>query len=1594
MESLLTTIANYLWRQSWQIALLVVAVGLASWALRNRSAHVRYLLWLLVLAKCLTPPVVEVPLAVLPERGPPAVASIISTTPPQEEMAQTSVEERLPPTPTSAAQEPLHLATRQWLAVGWLAGVAVFTCIALTKAVRTILWLRRERRTLPRTSGDSFDETFRSLRVKRPPRVWLIEGVGQPFVWGILRGDIYLPNRFARMDDDEHRRDILAHEISHVLRFDAAVNILQIIAQGIFWFHPLVWWANQRIRREREQCCDEMAIAHLGARPKDYSSAIVSTLIQAQESTRPVPSLAVAGPAKNIEERIRTMLTPGKKFYKHPSLPVAAVVVLTALLSVPTTVVLTVKAENRPTTEGVDADRIFGNPTHLGPTVNSSAYEWDPYTSADGLSLYFLSRRPGGLGNADIWVTTRRTRDDPWGAPVNLGLPINSPAFEGAPCVSADGLELYFMSNRPGGCGGYDLWVSERATRSDAWGAPVNLGPKVNSAAAENKPSISADSLSLYFSEHIGTGARPGGFGREDIWVTTRKSKNDPWGTPVNLGPTVNSPDADTSPSISTDELSLYFLSDRPGFGGTDIWVTTRKTKDDPWGNPVNLGPTVNSPDGEYNPHISSDGSTLYFVSNRHGSIGGGDDVDIWQVSLKTRRAKEETSAGKEKKQPTKSLHQAAAAGDVEKVKSLISKGAHIDSKDPNGHTPLHLAALHGRVAAAELLISRGADINAKEDWGGGKLGGTPVYHAMTSNSTGRKDVMRLLVKHGAELPPPLLAAYMGDREKVKSLLISGESIRAKDSLGFTPLHAAASGGEKDIVAFLIEKGADVDARDWLGCTPLYYAATQDRADIADLLLAKGANIDARDGDGSTLLRIAIRHENVNAFRLLIRKGADVNAQDRHGWTVLKWAIMDGSMDMIELLISNGADINEKKDKDGWTLVDFAVWNCRKDAVHLLVTRGNYPDTIHTAACRGDLTQVKRYIEDGTDVNTKDGIGRTALHWAVFADTTEVADFLITKGADVNAKANGGIRPLDLAIHSQHMVEFLISRGADVNSKGDSGWTALRLACNNGWSDLVELLIGKGADVNTRDKGGMTPLHGAAGRGRTDIVMLLLKNGADATAKDNQGNTPLSMAEKRGHSEIVELLRKRGAKDESSAGAVDAKPAESLHRAATDGDIEQVKSLLAAGANVNAPDTDPFGTTPLFYAVSKGYTETVEILIAHGAEVNATQKFSGHTPLHIAAANGHEHIVRLLISKGADVNASPASRATPLHRAATQGHREVVRILIEAGARLDLKDWEGKTPLYAAMIERGDDSRTIVELLVAGGAKLPAIHLAGFLGDEQKMRACLEQGTGVNARDDCNSTPLHAAVNGGQTEMVRFLIRQGADIRARDSHGRTALHLAAMHGYTNVMMLLLTSAADLHDRCQDGMTPLHYAAERGHDEVARLLLDKGADINATSPKRGTPLHQAASWARRSTVELLIARGADVNAKDHEGQTPLVCAVLEEDESIATLLVEKGANVNVRDSDGGTPLHEAAWTNDNMVRLLLSKGADVNAKDAKSRTPLHRAADSGRKDAVEALVSQDAEVNAQDDAGRRPLFLARQKGHTEIADVLRKHGAKE
>ena len=246
------------------------------------------------------------------------------------------------------------------------------------------------------------------------------------------------------------------------------------------------------------------------------------------------------------------------------------------------------------------------------PTVLTTKPVTSPSISTNGLTLYFCAQDKPA--NWNIWVATWEPTD---GEPTSTPTPPNSAYSDATPDISADDLTLYFTSyNRPGGEGRSDIWLTTRATPEEPWSEPVNLGPTINSEYYEGHPSISSDSLSLYFvSDRPGEGSR-------DIYVSTRATIDDPWSDPVNLGPIVNSPSRESGPDISSDGLTLFFSSwwpYGPGEGDDDIWFTRRATTDDPWDVPRKLGPIINDSAGNYTPCVSADGSILYWCSE----VGG-----------------------------------------------------------------------------------------------------------------------------------------------------------------------------------------------------------------------------------------------------------------------------------------------------------------------------------------------------------------------------------------------------------------------------------------------------------------------------------------------------------------------------------------------------------------------------------------------------------------------------------------------------------------------------------------------------------------------------------------------------------------------------------------------------------------------------------------------------------------------------------------------------------------------------------------------------------------------------------------------------------
>jgi Tol biopolymer transport system component len=258
--------------------------------------------------------------------------------------------------------------------------------------------------------------------------------------------------------------------------------------------------------------------------------------------------------------------------------------------------------------------------------INSTRNDQAATLSSDGLSLYFSSDRTGDF---DIYVTRRANTQSPWQAPVRLGAALNGSTREQNPNLSADGRSLYFSSDRAGGCGGTDLWRSSRTdvANDDSWQAPANLGCSLNTTFDEAGPDLFEDkarsTTRLYFIEQN----RPDGLGDFDIYSSSLGADGT-YGAGV-LVSELSSASRDGRTVTRRDGLEIFFFSNRPGGSGlTDLWVATRTTTADPWSTPTNLGPSVNSASDEGTPAISADGTTMVFNSSRPDS-GGLNDLYI-----------------------------------------------------------------------------------------------------------------------------------------------------------------------------------------------------------------------------------------------------------------------------------------------------------------------------------------------------------------------------------------------------------------------------------------------------------------------------------------------------------------------------------------------------------------------------------------------------------------------------------------------------------------------------------------------------------------------------------------------------------------------------------------------------------------------------------------------------------------------------------------------------------------------------------------------------------------------------------------------------
>jgi len=485
-----------------------------------------------------------------------------------------------------------------------------------------------------------------------------------------------------------------------------------------------------------------------------------------------------------------------------------------------------------------------------------------------------------------------------------------------------------------------------------------------------------------------------------------------------------------------------------------------------------------------------------------------------------------------------------------------------------------------------------------------------------------------------------------------------------------------------------------------------------------------------------------------------------------------------------------------------------------------------------------------------------------------------------------------------------------------------------------------------------------------------------------------------------------------------------------LHRAAGEGDLVEVKRLLAQGADTNSRDAD--GWTPLQWAAYEGQAEVVRFLLSAGADrdahalepgelnwllntdfirpVSAEQWTSLHkrkneTALRAALAKGRAEAADLLLDPSLDQK----GKDELLLWAVKWKYAGGAAIMLAHGANANDKDEFDWTPLHWAA--RGRDPKTVEVLLNAGAdpnatagrrefpvhphgrITTPAgetpLHLGAAHGDVVSL--LLAHGADLNVRDADGNTALHKV--GDRGDAAEVLLSHGADANARNKKGETPLALSMGYYITGARDALIARGADVNARDAEGKSLLHRAL--GAVDLSTWLLDHGADPNARDNEGRTPLHDlaAANWGpkRVEYAKLMLSRGADVNAKDSGGATPLDLAVKAGNREVAVFLQ---GQARAAKGGGWPPLHQAAATgNAKLAEDLLRKGANVNGTAGFGLTPLHVAVAAGQTEMVKLLLRRGADVNAADQSGWAPLHKAAWEGNTEIARILIAVGAK-
>lgn len=625
-------------------------------------------------------------------------------------------------------------------------------------------------------------------------------------------------------------------------------------------------------------------------------------------------------------------------------------------------------------------------------------------------------------------------------------------------------------------------------------------------------------------------------------------------------------------------------------------------------------------------------------------------------------------------------LHLAAGYNRILIIDILLNYGADVNAKDEGGLTPLHNAASYGHTEAVKVLLSHGAKVNSEDNWAF-----TPLHEAA---SKGREEVSFILLDHLAN------PNHKNVHGKSVFDVCNSPNLRTSLELDFRAICLRSAIQQENLhqvklnLTSCVSTKAELDLLLWKNPqtdTSLLQVAQIHSPTILEYMIGRIKELDSQVKEENMVKNMQKHqnHQNQVLPRLNLQK-QQLFSEDSDGI---------GGSPLVSPQVRQAAKQLLKSSRNQ-LIAPPTTPNVNINSGMLCGVMGSVTKVINNCGIRGVLTPLGRKRAEGSDNNMKtDNLREPSPETVEIEFDTPEAQLEMKL---LKAAKSGNLEEMKNLIKGlpSNAVQVMINC-RDLQGRGS---TPLHFAAGYNRVDIMKFLISKGAEVNMKDNGGLVPLHNACSYGHVDMVRILMKNGANINEPDHWKFTPLHEAAMKHKTQIIKLLISEDVcitsktcddltpLDLLNQSHPDYQYLEDMLRGDTavlelakNGETQRLKSILSE-KNVNCVDYNGRLSSALHLAAGYNQLDTADLLLKNKARVDLVDR-GGLIALHNAASFGHTEMVQLLLTHESNVNAKDKWLFTPLHEAAQKGRTQVCGLLLAYGADPHSETRDGLKPI-------------------------------------------------------------------------------------------------------------------------------------------------------------------------------------------------------------------------------------------------------------------------------------------------------------------------